>query len=77
MKYLYNDSKKYDDVEVSEVVFSEKDSLMLIKAKFCLVVKTNGGTFIEDVFKDKVKTGYLHANMPVKREGAGFEALGR
>ncbi|KAL9975540.1 hypothetical protein ACROYT_G012710 [Oculina patagonica] len=76
MKYLYNDSKKYDNVNGSEVVFSEKDSLTLVKVKLCLVVKTNDGTFIEDVFKARVKTGYLHANMPVKSYGAGFEPLG-
>ena len=77
MKYLYNDSSKYDFVQVSDEKFSEKDSLTSVEAKLCLVVKANDGTYIEDVFKAKVKTGYLHPDFPVKSDNAEYETLGK
>ena len=72
---MYNDSSKYVDVQVSHVKFSEKDSLTSVEAKLCLVVKTN--EYIEDVFKAKVKTGYLHPDFPVKSDSAEYETLGK
>ena len=77
MKYLYNDSSKYGDVKVSETNYTEKDGRTLAKVMLCLVVKTSDGTFIEDVFIAKVKTGYLDDGFPVKRDSAEFQPLGK
>ncbi|CAH3041404.1 unnamed protein product [Pocillopora meandrina] len=74
MEYLYNDSEKYYNVKVSEVKFVEKDGKVGVEAKLCLGVKKNGG-LIEEVFTDKLKTGFFH-DLKVMSEGAEFKPKG-
>nr|XP_058945674.1 uncharacterized protein LOC131773746 [Pocillopora verrucosa] len=74
MEYLYNDSKKYYDVEVSEVKFSNKNGKVGVEAKLCLVVKKKG-VLIEEVFTEKLKTG-LFRDLKVMSEGAEFKPKG-
>ena len=75
MEYLYNDSEKYYNVKVSEVKFVEKDGKVGVEAKLCLGVKKNGG-LIEEVFTDKLKTGFFH-DLKVMSEGAEFKPKGQ
>ena len=75
--YLFNESSKYEDVKVSEENYSEKDDVTLVKVKLCLVVKTSDGVFIDAVFIDKVKTGYLAKGFQVRKDSAEFKPLGR
>ena len=75
MEYLYNDSEKYYDVEVSEVKFSNKNGKVSVEVKLCLVVKENGG-LIEEVFKEKLKTD-LFRDLKVMSEGAEFKPKGQ
>lgn len=76
MESLFNDSQKYDDVEVSEVKFSEQNGKTRMAAKLCLVVKGSDGGLIEDVFKAKVNTGYFHESFKVKIGSAEFQPEG-
>ncbi|XP_066020562.1 uncharacterized protein [Pocillopora verrucosa] len=75
MEYLYNDSKKYYNVKVSEVKFVEKDGKVGVEAKLCLVVKEKEGGLIEEVFTEKLKTG-LFRDLKVMSEGAEFKPKG-
>ena len=45
--------------------------------KLCLVVKTSDGTVIDDVFIEKVKSGYLMEGFQVDKDSFEFEPLGR
>ena len=76
MEYLYNDSKKYYDVEVSEVEFSNKNGKVGVEAKLCLVVQEKEGGLIEEVFTEKLKTG-LFRDLKVMSEGAEFKPKGQ
>ena len=73
---LYNDSGKYDDVEVSEVKSIKKDNKVGMAAKLCLVFKGNDDDFIEDVFTKKVNSGELSQDLSVIKGSAEFEAVG-
>lgn len=74
---LYNDFQKYEHINVSGVKLTKsKDGLFSASMNLCLVVKTNDGAFVEDVFKDKVKTGTLYGNLAVISDSAGFGPLG-
>ena len=64
-------------MEVSEHKYSEKDSATLVQMKLCLVVKTSDGTFLDAVFIEKVKTGYLFEGLEVKKDSIEFKPLGR
>nr|XP_058945402.1 uncharacterized protein LOC131773444 [Pocillopora verrucosa] len=74
IKHLYNDSENYYNVKVSEVKFLEKDGKVGVEANLCLGVKENGG-LIEEVFTDKLKTGFFH-DLKVMSEGAEFKPKG-
>ena len=75
MEYLYDDSKKYYDVEVSEVKFSNKNGKVGVEATLCLVVQEKEGGLIE-VFTEKLKTG-LFRDLKVMSEGAEFKPKGQ
>ena len=75
MEYLYNDSKKYYDVEVSEVKFSNKNGKVGVEAKLCLVVKKKG-VLIEEVFTEALKMGQFQ-DLKVVNEGAEFKPKGQ
>ena len=55
--------------------FLEKDGKVGVEAKLCLGVKENGG-LIEEVFTDKLKTGFFH-DLKVMSEGAEFKPKGQ
>ena len=76
MEYLYNDSKKYYNVKVSEVKFVEKDGKVGVEVKLCLVVKEKEGGLIEEVFTEKLKTGFF-CDLKVMSEGAEFKPKGQ
>ena len=77
MKMLYNNSK-YENITVSELSVKKVEStLVLMKAKLCLTVKGDDGTFIEDVFIEKVKTGRVASNWAVKSDSGTFEPIGK
>ena len=73
---LFSDSKKYEDVVVSEVAFEKKDNMVLAKGKLCLIFKGNDADAIEDVFKEKVSSGKLSQDLSVIKDSAEFEAVG-
>ena len=73
---MYRDSDKYIDVKVSVVNFENKEGKLLALAKLRLVFKGGDAVFIEDVFKDKVATGELGADLSVVKGSAKFEPLG-
>ena len=77
MKKFFNVSGKYEDVEISEHKYSEKDGLTFVNMKLCLVVKTSDGAFLDDVFIEKVKTGYLFEGFEVRKDSVEFKPLGR
>ena len=64
-------------MEVSEHKYSKKDSATFVEMKLCLVVKTSDGTFLDAVFIEKVKTGYLFEGFEVKKDSIEFKPLGR
>ena len=70
-------SQKYEDVEVSEHKYSEKDSVTFVEMKLRLVVKTSDGTFVVTVFIDKVTTGSLFEGFEVRKDSVEFKPLGR
>ena len=55
--------------------FLEKDGKVGVEANLCLGVKENGG-LIEEVFTDKLKTGFFH-DLKVMSEGAEFKPKGQ
>ena len=73
---MYRDSDKYDDVNVSAVNFANKEGKLFAEAKLSLVFKGGDAVFIEDVFKNKVATGELDADLPVVECSSEFEPLG-
>ncbi len=73
---LYNVSGKYDDVAISNVTLTEKDEMVFAKGKLCLVFNGDEKDFIEDVFKNKVKSGKLDEGFPVIICSTEFEAIG-
>ena len=75
LRSVFNNSEKYYDVNVSDATFFKNEGLVQVKAKLCLIVKADG-VYIEDVFKAKVKSGYLHKMFPVLNSSAEFEAEG-
>lgn len=79
MKDIFNDSKKYKDVEVSQLEYSEKDGMTLVKLKLCLVVVTSDNTFIVALVIAKLQTGYLsdHEGIKVKKDSVKFKPLGK
>ena len=77
MKNFFPETSTYKDVEVSEHKYSKKDSATFVEMKLCLVVKTSDGTFVVDVFIDKVKTGSLFEGFEVRKDSVEFKPLGR
>ena len=45
--------------------------------KLCLVVTISDGPFIDDVFIDKVKSGYLVKGFQVRKDSFDFKPQGR
>ena len=54
---LFNDSSKYDNVEISALRANDKDGYILVEFNLCLVVIKNNAGFIEDVIKMWKKFG--------------------
>ena len=74
---MYNDSKKYAHINATGLKFTKtQDGMVKTKLNLCLVVKTNDGTYIEDVFRARVKTGNIYGNLLVQSDSAGFEPIG-
>ena len=63
-------------MEVSETDFTNKEGKLFAEAELRLVFKGGDAVFIEDVFKKKVATGELDADLPVVKGSAEFEPLG-
>jgi len=74
---IFNDSKKYEDVLVSQLKYSEKDGMMLVELKLCLVVVTSDSTFIVSLVIAKVQTGSLSEEIKVKKGSVEFKPLGK
>ena len=77
IKDIFNDSKKYKDVLVSQLKYSEKDGMTLVELKLCLVVVTSDSTFIVALVIAKVRTGFLGEEIKVKKDSVKFKPLGK
>lgn len=53
-----------------------EDDFVATSASLCWIVKANNSAFVEDVFKDKVKTSTLYGNLQVISHSARFKPLG-
>ena len=71
---LYNDSRKYSNVQVSELKLTESSGNTKMTIQLCLVVKSDVD-YIEDVFIKMVKTGFLFS-MQVEKDSGEFKVIG-
>jgi len=78
IKDIFNDSKKYKDVKVSQLNYTAKDGMTLVELKLCLVVVTSDSTFIVSLVIAKFQTGYLsdREGIKVKKDSVEFEPEG-
>jgi len=76
IKDIFNDSKKYKDVKVSQLNYTAKDGMTLVELKLCLVVVTSDSTFIVALVIAKVQTGSLSEEIKVKKDSVEFKPLG-
>ena len=79
IKDIFNDSKKYKDVKVSQLNYTAKDGMTLVELKLCLVVVTSDSTFIVSLVIAKFQTGYLsdREGIKVKKDSVEFEPEGK
>ena len=70
-------STKHEDVKVSDVTFKNKTGKVFAEAKLCLVFTKEEKDLIKDVFFEEVKGGKLGKNLPVVKDSAEFNALGK
>ena len=73
---MYRASDKYVDVNVSVGNFANKEGKLFAWARLNLVFTGGDAVFIENVFKDKVATGELGADLSVIKRSATFEPRG-
>ena len=72
---LYNDTNIYISVTI-KVTLAQKDGSVSVEAELCLFVVSDCKCVIEDVFKNKMKSGKLSKVILIKKCSEKFEPLG-